>query len=81
MPCVYIIYSDSTKKHYVGSSREDSAEMRITAHNAGRTKSTKFGKPWKLLFQENYPDYTSARKRELFLKSGLGRKYIKENFK
>ena len=63
-------------RFYVGSSR-DSAAGRLDAHNAGKTKSTRFGRPWELLLVETFATYTEARKRELFLKSGVGRKWVK----
>ncbi|HAX61351.1 MAG TPA: hypothetical protein DCX95_02160 [Elusimicrobia bacterium] len=45
MPCVYILKSQKTGKHYIGSSRECDAILRLASHNSGRTKSTKFGRP------------------------------------
>ncbi len=50
---------------------------RIKEHNNGRTKSTKGYRPWKLFFFEQHPNKVEARKRELYLKSGIGRTYIK----
>ena len=78
MPCVYILYSETTNKHYIGSSHKENGLIRLKSHNAGKTKSTKSGRPWIIIKEEYFSDYTSARKRELFLKSGQGRKYIKE---
>ena len=78
MACVYALFSDRTKKFYIGSSRANDAAMRLIAHNAGRTRSTKSGRPWKLVFEEGCPDYTAARQRENFLKTGQGRKLLKE---
>ncbi|MBI4834840.1 MAG: GIY-YIG nuclease family protein [Planctomycetes bacterium] len=80
MACVYILYSNTTRKFYIGSSRENNADKRIKAHNSGRTKSTKSGRPWILISIEQHTTYTDARKRELFLKSGVGRAWIKEKF-
>ena len=77
MSCVYVIYSQSNKKCYIGSSREASADTRLQAHNGGKTKSTKSGRPWKIVHIEKYQTYSEARKRELFLKSGQGRKFLK----
>ncbi len=77
MPCIYII-ENKLKKIYTGSSRKDNPLTRVKSHNSGKTKSTKSGKPWKLIYQEYFKNYTEARKREIFLKSGQGRKYIKE---
>lgn len=81
MACIYILYSEGADKFYVGSSREDSADKRLKSHNSGRGKSTKGGCPWRLIYEERTSDYADARKREIFLKSGVGRKWNKENFK
>ena len=80
MAIVYILYSDKTEKFYIGSSRETDADTRLDAHNCGRTRSTQYGRPWRLIYTENLPDYTEARKRENFLKSGQGRKWFQEEW-
>jgi putative endonuclease len=77
MSSVYILINKDNKI-YIGSSRKDDPSERLLAHNSGKTKSTKSGRPWGILFFEKFENYTLARKRELFLKSGQGRKYIKE---
>ncbi|MBS3920000.1 MAG: hypothetical protein KG012_14055, partial [Deltaproteobacteria bacterium] len=63
------------------SSREGSADNRLKSHNAGKSKSTKAGRPWRLIYEEQTSDYTGARKKEIFMKSGVGRRWIKESFK
>jgi len=80
MPCIYILRSLANEKFYIGSSRENNSEARWKSHESGKTRSTKSGRPWKLVHQEQYVTYTEARKRENFLKSGQGRKWIKEMF-
>jgi len=80
MACIYILLSGTTKKFYVGSSRENNAGSRLKSHNSGKTRSTKCGRPWLVVYEERYENYRDARKREFFLKSGVGRKWIKENF-
>ena len=80
MPCVYYLYSDSKKQFYTGSSRDENPSTRLKSHNAGKVRSTKSGKPWRLVNFELFTDYTLARKRELFLKTGRGRDWIKINF-
>lgn len=45
-------------------------------HNTGKSKFTKAGIPWKLIYQESYQSNQEARQRELFLKSGVGRKLL-----
>ena len=80
MPCVCILYSRSTGRFYVGSSRKGSADERLKSHNAGKSKSTKAGRSWNLIYEEQCSDYTDARKKENYLKSGVGRRWIKEKF-
>ncbi len=79
MPCVYVLLSQRTGKVYTGSSREDSGETRLKAHNKGKTISTKAGIPWKIVYQEVFENYTDARKREIFLKTGVGRTFVHKN--
>jgi len=80
MPIVYIIFSESTNKFYVGSSHEDDISARLNSHNRGAVRSTKNGRPWVAINLENFSNYTDARKKELFLKSGAGRNWVKEKF-
>ncbi|QQG45588.1 MAG: GIY-YIG nuclease family protein [Candidatus Sungiibacteriota bacterium] len=80
MPCIYILYSRSKNRFYVGSTRDDRPFVRLDSHNHGKVRSTKAGRPWALTYQEYYSNYHQARKREIFLKSGVGRTWIKEKF-
>ena len=79
MPCAYVLRSKKTGKQYVGSSHSNSAAKRVAEHNAGKSRWTKAGMPWILVHEEYFESYTEARKRENFLKSGQGRKQIKES--
>ena len=78
MPCVYILESLKSQLRYTGSSHANSGIERLKLHNAGKVKSTKSGRPWVIVREEFFATYTDARKRELFLKTGQGRKFIKE---
>ncbi|VAX37104.1 hypothetical protein MNBD_UNCLBAC01-1613 [hydrothermal vent metagenome] len=80
MAFIYILFSKSKNKFYTGSTHEDSSEKRLQAHNFSKTRSTKAGIPWKVIYEEKYLNYTEARKRELFLKTGVGRAWIKKEF-
>ncbi|MFC1651550.1 GIY-YIG nuclease family protein [Patescibacteria group bacterium] len=80
MACVYILYSKSKNKFYTGSSRKNNSRTRLKSHNIGKVKSTKSGRPWILIHTKIYSTYREARKREIFLKSGAGRKWIKGRF-
>ncbi|MFA6136395.1 MAG: GIY-YIG nuclease family protein [Candidatus Paceibacterota bacterium] len=80
MPITYVLFSEKTNRFYTGSSHDDNIEIRMRTHNLGGVRSTKYGRPWKLVEVENFSSYTDARKRELFLKTGVGRQYIHKNF-
>jgi len=79
MAITYIIFSQKTDRIYIGASHEDNVSNRLKAHNSGKVRSTKFGKPWKLIRMEKFHTYTEARKREIFLKTGVGRNWLKNN--
>ncbi len=77
MYCVYVIKSQSHNTRYIGST--DNALKRIKEHNLGKCRYTSGRKPWKLIYQEKYLNRSEAIKREKFLKSGQGRKWLDEN--
>ncbi len=66
----------SDNKLYVGSTRN--LKNRIYSHENGRVKTTKSRRPVKLIYFEELKDYTEARKRELYFKSGIGRDWLKK---
>ena len=74
---VYVLRSVKNQKRYVGSTTF-SPEERCAQHNAGANQWTKGNGPFILIYQENYATSTEARKRENFLKSGVGRTFLKE---
>lgn len=75
----YVIYSQSHNRLYKGLTQN--IEKRLEEHNRGLTSSTKFYKPWTLIFSEEFSSRDEARKREKFLKSGQGRDFIKQYIK
>lgn len=77
MACIYLLESLINGKSYTGSTHEDNPEKRLQSHNSGKVRSTKFGRPWRLIYSEKFDNYTEARKRELFFKSGKGRELVK----
>ncbi len=60
--------------YYVGSTQDVTA--RLERHNQGRSKYTKSKRPWQLIYQEEYPDRSSAVKREIEIKRKEKRSYI-----
>ena len=79
MAISYILFSKLKNQFYVGSSRANDLTIRLKAHNAKKVKSTKSGCPWVKIAVENFESYTEARRREIFLKSGVGREWLKSN--
>jgi len=73
---VYILQSELDGSYYVGSTQD--IEARLERHNQGRSKYTKPKRPWCLVYQENYPDRSSAAKRELQIKNRRSRRFIEK---
>ncbi len=73
---VYAIYSLKARRIYVGLSSD--VENRVIQHNSGKTQSTKSYIPWKLFYFEKHKSRVEARKREIYLKSGSGKEFLKE---
>ena len=75
MHYVYVLRSLLNKKRYVGSTQLLPDE-RLKQHNNGSNAWTKNNGPFELIYKEEYPTISEARKRENFLKSGAGRKFL-----
>ncbi len=73
MYIVYVLLNSDGSRRYTGMT--SNLERRIKEHNAGQTKSTKNHR-WKVVYQEEFIDRNSARKREKYLKSAAGRRYL-----
>jgi putative endonuclease len=74
---VYVLRSLKNGKRYIGFTSK-TAITRLKEHNSGCNKWTRENKPFIILRQEEYLDKTEAIKREKFLKSGQGRKFLDE---
>jgi putative endonuclease len=71
---LYILYSDSRNRYYIGQT--DNVESRLQYHNSGYVLSTKYGRPWKLVFSKSFADRSSAMKEETRLKNAKNRNYL-----
>jgi putative endonuclease len=49
---------------------------RLLRHNSGRSKYTKIGIPWQLVYLEEFKNKTEAYRRELEIKKKKSRNYI-----
>ena len=78
MYSIYILLSQKNGKRYVGYTKKD-PQARLEQHLAGCNMWTSQNGPFKLIYQESLKTKTEALKREKFLKSGQGRKWLDEN--
>lgn len=76
---VYIINSIKNNRWYTGSTND--LRKRFKQHNEGRSTYTKNKGPYKLIYYEASLNEQDARSRELYLKSGIGKRYLKNRLK
>ncbi|UJH68671.1 GIY-YIG nuclease family protein [Allomuricauda sp. SCSIO 65647] len=50
---------------------------RIKRHNGGRERTTRPYVPFVLIYEEEHPDRRTARKREKYWKSGVGKEKLR----
>ena len=74
-PAAYVLMSAGQDYLYKGSCRD--LKKRLADHRAGRVSHTKNRRPLSLAHFEYFENFTDARKRENFLKSGAGRTLLK----
>ena len=72
---VYAIVSEKRNYIYVGLT--NNLERRIEEHNSGRNKTTKAYKPFKVIYKEKFIERIEAREKEKYLKSGIGKEFLK----
>ena len=72
---VYILFSINFQKHYTGFS--SNIEQRILSHNElGKDWTAKY-RPWKIIFIKEFESKKEAMAYEKWLKSGVGRVFVK----
>lgn len=76
---VYTFLSKKDNKLYTGFTTN--LTQRITEHFNGFVTATKHRRPLQLIHYEYFVNQTDAKARERFLKSGFGRKQLKEALK
>lgn len=75
-PAAYVLLSATGEYLYKGACRD--LVERLKDHRAGRVAHTKNRRPLRLVHVDYVADYTEARQRENWLKSGIGRKWLKQ---
>jgi putative endonuclease len=78
MPWTYVLKSLRYNKTYVGSTTD--LERRLAEHNSGKGTFSRRYAPWKIMYEEECPNLPEARKREKYLKSSAGRRFLKTKY-
>ena len=73
---VYILYSGKILKHYAGYTED--FERRLEEHNAGKSKFTSIGVPWKRVCLIECKTKTEAIKLERKIKSRGIKRYLND---
>ncbi len=76
---VYLLVSEKSGQWYTGCTGD--LRKRLSLHNLGKSTWTKRGVKWKLIYYEACLSRDDPYAREIYLKSGVGKKYLKNKLK
>lgn len=76
---VYVLQSEADTGLYIGMSGD--LRRRFVEHQNGESRSTTGRRPWKLIYYEAYLEKQDAVGREIYLKSGRGRRFLDKQLK
>jgi putative endonuclease len=76
---VYVLHSRHDEQFYVGFTTD--LRARVLAHNKGTIASTKKRIPLDLVYWEGCLNQADATRREKYLKSAWGKRYIKNRLR
>ena len=79
MHYVYVLQSLKDGGFYTGYT--ENIQKRILEHNKGQVFSTKSRAPFKIIYFEGCLYVKDAYNREKYLKSGMGKRYVKNRLK
>ena len=79
MHYVYVLRSIRDGRFYTGYATN--LEKRLSEHNAGKVFSTKNRRPLELIYYEACRHKEDALRRERYLKTTYGKRYIKNRIK
>jgi putative endonuclease len=75
----YVLKSQNNGRLYTGYA--SNLRKRFNQHNEKKSKYTKSRGPYALIYYEACLDEGDAKSRELYLKSGKGKRYLKSRLK
>ena len=71
---VYILTSERNGRYYIGFTQD--VEARLAMHDGDKVKSTKYLRPLRLVYTEEYETAAEARERERRLKASKSKLII-----
>ncbi len=71
----YVLKSNKDGKHYTGYTND--LKRRMLEHNSGLSIYTKYRGPFVIIYYEACLSEEKAKQREVYLKSGMGKRYLK----
>ena len=75
---MYTVYAiSSIKRNYIYVGMTSNIKERLKRHNRGYERTTKPYAPFELIYQENCENRISARLREKYWKSGIGKEKLR----
>lgn len=75
MITVYALLNQLNEEVYVGMTTD--LERRLKEHNSGKNRYTKAFMPWTIFYTEQHENWELGRKREKYLKSASGKRFLK----
>ena len=72
---IYVLKSVKTNRRYTGFTEIDPLK-RLKGHNSGSSQYTRNNRPFVLVYSESFSEAEKARRRERFLKTGQGRRFL-----
>ena len=79
MHYVYVLHSAEDGKLYTGATGD--LRKRIDEHNNGKVDSTTNRRPFDLVYYEACLKKEDAFRREKYLKTGMGKRYLRNRLK
>jgi putative endonuclease len=76
---VYVLQSQKDGNFYVGFTKD--LKRRLQEHHQGRVAATKHRLPLKLVYWEGCLNQADATRREKYLKTAWGKRYLKNRLK
>jgi putative endonuclease len=76
---IYVLESLKGGKRYIGYSPY--IKERLIKHNKGEVVSTRYRRPLRLIYLEGYSNEDDAKRREKYLKTTGGRRFLAKRLK